>query len=90
MTHYLPLYFPEAEPFIASSRSEWFLDVFLFAPIPADVLTLTKAAFLNKTVRSDVGHPTVRRKLVAEYYETAKRSVGIPVLLAPLPWRCSA
>jgi len=80
MTHYLPLYFPEAEPFIASSRSEWFLDVFLFAPIPADVVALTKAAFLNKTVKSDEGHPTVRRKLVAEYYETAKRSVGIPVL----------
>jgi transposase len=28
MTHYLPLYFPEAEPFIASSRSERFLNVF--------------------------------------------------------------
>lgn len=80
MTHYLPLYFPEAEPFIASSRSEWFLNVFLFAPIPADVLALTKAAFLKRTVASDEGHPTVRRKLVAEYYETAKRSVGIPVL----------
>ncbi len=79
MTHYLPLYFPEAEPFIASSRSEWFLDVFLLAPIPADVLAFTKAAFLKKTVKSDEGHPTVRRRLVAEYYETAKQSVGIPV-----------
>jgi len=80
MTHYLPLYFPEAEPFIASSRSEWFLDVFLLAPIPADVLAFTKAAFLKKTVKGDEGHPTVRRRLVGEYYETAKRSVGIPVL----------
>jgi len=79
MTHYLPLYFPEAEPFIASSRSEWFLDVFLLAPIPADVLSWTKAAFLKKTVKGDEGHPTIRRKLVAEYYETAKSSVGIPV-----------
>ncbi len=79
MTHYLPLYFPEAEPFIASSRSEWFLDVFLLAPIPADVLAFTKAAFLKRTVRGDEGHPTVRRKLVAEYYETARHSVGIPV-----------
>jgi transposase len=80
LTHYLPLYFPEAEPFIASSRSEWFLDVFLLAPIPADVLAFTKAAFLKKTVKGDEGHPTVRRRLVGEYYETAKRSVGIPVL----------
>jgi len=79
MSHYLPLYFPEAEPFIASTRSEWFLNVFLLAPIPTDVLAFTKAGFLKKTVKGDEGHPTVRRRLVAEYYETAKQSVGIPV-----------
>lgn len=27
----------------------------------------------------NAGHPTVRRRLVAEYYETAKLSVGLPV-----------
>ena len=78
MTHYLPLYFPEAQCFIASSRSEWFLDVFRFAPCPAAVLQYTKAAFIKKTVKN-AGHPTVRRKLVGEYYETAKQSVGLPV-----------
>jgi len=31
MTHYLPLYFSGSGPFIGSSRSEWFLDVFLLA-----------------------------------------------------------
>ena len=80
MTHYLPLYFPEAEAFIASSRSEWFLDVFLLAPIPADVLAYTKSEFIAKVVKGSEGHPTVRRRLVGEYYETAKKSVGIPVL----------
>jgi len=79
MTHYLPLYFPEAEPFVASSRSEWFLEVFFVAPSPSAVLKFSLSAFLKKTVKGDAGHPTVRRKLVAEYYETAKRSVGIPV-----------
>jgi transposase len=79
MTHYLPLYFPEAEPFLGSSRSEWFLDVFLFAPCPAEVLRFSKATFLRKTVKGDEGHPTVRRKLVAEFYETAKQSIGIPI-----------
>jgi transposase len=78
MTHYLPLYFPEAEPFLASSRSEWFLDAFRFAPCPAAVLQFTKAVFLRKTVKS-AGHPTVRRRLVSEYYEMAKESVGLPV-----------
>ncbi len=80
MTHFLPLYFPEAEQFIASSRSEWFLDVFHLAPCPSDVLAYTKAAFLKKTVKGNEGHPTVRRRLVGEYYETAKQIVGIPVL----------
>jgi transposase len=79
MTHYLPLYFPEAEPFLGSSRSEWFLDVFLLAPCPAEVLKYSKATFLRKTVKGDEGHPTVRRRLVAEFYETAKESVGIPI-----------
>jgi len=78
MTHYLPLYFPEAEPFIASTRAEWFLDVFRFAPCPAAVLKYSKAAFIKRTVKN-AGHPTVRRKLVDEYYETAKQSAGLPV-----------
>jgi transposase len=80
MTHYLPLYFPEAEAFVASSRSEWFLDVFLLAPLPADVLAFTKAEFIKKAVKGSEGHPTVRRRLVGEYYESARKSVGIPVL----------
>jgi transposase len=79
MTHYLPLYFPEAEPFLGSSRSEWFLDVFIFAPCPSEVLKHSKAAFLRKTVKGDAGHPTVRRRLVAEFYDTARESVGIPI-----------
>jgi transposase len=87
MTHYLPLYFPEAEPFLGSSRSEWFLDVFLFAPCPAEVLKYSKATFLRRTVKGDEGHPTVRRRLVAEFYETAKESVGIPIEAGSIPMR---
>ena len=87
MTHYLPLYFPEAEPFLGSSRSEWFLDVFTFAPCPAEVLKYSKATFLRKTVKGDEGHPTVRRRLVAEFYETARESVGIPIKAGSIPMR---
>ena len=87
MTHYLPLYFPEAEPFLGSSRSEWFLDVFILAPCPAEVLKHSKATFLRKTVKGDAGHPTVRRRLVAEFYETARESVGIPIKAGSIPMR---
>ena len=33
-THYLPLYFPEAEPFVTTARAEWFLNVLHDAPCP--------------------------------------------------------
>jgi len=85
MTHFLPLYFPEAEPFLGKARAEWFLEVFLFAPCPAEVLKHSKATFLRKTVKNDEGRPTLRRRLVAEYYETAKESVGIPIEAGSIP-----
>lgn len=77
-THYLPLYFPEAERFISTARAEWFLDVLHVAPCPSVVLKYSKNAFVKKFTAAG-GKVTVRQRLVAEYYETAKESVGIPV-----------
>jgi transposase len=77
-THYLPLYFPEAERFISTARAEWFLDVLYVAPCPSAVLKYSKKAFVKKFTAAG-GKITVRQRLVAEYYETARESVGIPV-----------
>ncbi len=77
-THYLPLYFPEAEHFISTPRAEWFLEVLKVAPCPSVVLTYSKKAFVEKFTASG-GRITMRQRLVADYYETAKKSVGIPV-----------
>jgi transposase len=77
-THYFPLYFPEAQQFVSTSRSEWFLEVLRAAPCPAAVLTYTKSSFVKKFT-SRGGKITVRQRLVAEYYETAKESVGVPI-----------
>jgi len=46
VTHHLPLYFPEAERYLHSSRAEWFTDLLLFTPCPAAVRRYTKAAFV--------------------------------------------
>jgi transposase len=46
ITHHLPLYFPEAERYLHSSRAEWFTQLLLFAPCPAAVRQYTKAAFV--------------------------------------------
>jgi hypothetical protein len=35
LTHHLPLYFPEAERYLHSSRAEWFTELLLFTPCPA-------------------------------------------------------
>ena len=35
VTHHLPLYFPEAERYLHSSRAEWFTDLLVFTPCPA-------------------------------------------------------
>jgi transposase len=37
LTHHLPLYFPEAERYLHSSRAEWFTELLLFTPCPAAV-----------------------------------------------------
>ncbi len=78
MTHYFPLYFPEAERFASNPRTEWFLEVLHVAPCPAVVLGFTKKTFVKRFTAAG-GHFTSRQRLVAEYYETAKESVGIPV-----------
>ncbi len=78
MTHYLPLYFPEAEPFLSNPRGEWFLEVMRIAPCPSTVLQYTKRTFVKRFTAAG-GHFTSRQSLVASYYEIAKESVGIPV-----------
>ena len=37
VTHHLPLYFPEAERYLHSSRAEWFTDLLQLTPCPAAV-----------------------------------------------------
>jgi transposase len=78
-THYLPLYFPEAQPFISTPRAEWFLEVLHEAPCPSAVLKRSKKAFVKKFTAAG-GRITLRQRLVGDYYEAAKESVGIPVV----------
>lgn len=77
-THYFPLYFPEAERFLGTPRTEWFLKVLQAAPCPAVILRYSKKSFVRKFTAKG-GKITMRQRLVSEYYEAAKESVGIPV-----------
>ena len=53
VTHHLPLYFPEAERYLHSSRAEWFTDLLLFTPCPAAVRRYTEGGLYRGGARAD-------------------------------------
>jgi transposase len=79
ITHHLPLYFPEAERYLHSSRAEWFTALLLFAPCPAAVRQYSKAAFVKVASAQIAGRKVDRARWLADFYETACHSVGLPV-----------
>jgi transposase len=78
LTHYLPLYFPEAERFHRSSRSDWFLAFLEAFPSPYLIAAMTKDDFVI-SASPVIGRRVGKAALLADIYETAKTSVGLPV-----------
>lgn len=77
-THYLPLYFPEAERFAGNSRSDWFLAFLEQFPTPALITAMSEEAFIE-AAWSVVGKKVAKRRLLADIYATAADSIGLPV-----------
>lgn len=79
LTHHLPLYFPEAERYLHSSRAEWFTELLLFTPCPAAVRRYSKTAFVTAASEQLRGRKVDKARWLADFYDTACRSVGVPV-----------
>lgn len=79
VTHHLPLFFPEAEQYLHSARAEWFCSVLHLTPCPAAVRRYTKPAFVAAALNAVEGHKADKRRWLADFYETAQRSAGLPV-----------
>lgn len=79
VTHHLPLYFPEAERYLHSSRAEWFTALLLFAPCPAAIQRYSKAAFVTAASAHVAGRKVDRARWLADFYDTASHSLGLPV-----------
>lgn len=79
-THYLPLYFPEIDRFRHNSRSEWFFAFLNRFPTPASIVALDRDAFIA-AAWDVVGRKVSKARLLADIYETARASVGLPVSL---------
>ena len=78
LTHYLPLYFPEAERFHRSSRTDWFLAFLEKYPTPGMITAMSRDAFIADAWQV-VGRKVSKERLLSDVYATAVDSVGLPV-----------
>ena len=78
LTHYLPLYFPEAERFHRSSRTDWFLAFLEKHPSPQMISDMGREAFVADAWEV-VGRKVSKEQLLSDVYATAISSVGLPV-----------
>jgi transposase len=78
LTHYLPLYFPEAERFHRSSRTDWFLAFLEKYPSPHMISAMSRDAFIADAWQV-VGRKVSKEQLLSDIYATAASSVGLPV-----------
>lgn len=80
LTHYLPLYFPEADRFRQSARSDWFFAFLDAFPTPGSITALNKQAFIA-AAWDVVGRKVSKERLLGDIYETARTSIGLPIPL---------
>jgi len=78
LTHYLPLYFPEAAKYFHASRAEWFTSLLLTFPNPASVLKHSQEGFI-KAAQAVSGRKVNKAAWLKDFYETARESIGLPV-----------
>jgi transposase len=77
-THYLPLYFPEAERFLNSTRNDWFFAFLDRFPVPASITAFGKEAFVGAAWHV-VGRKVSKARLLGDIYETAQSSIALPI-----------
>ena len=78
LTHYLPLYVPEAERCHRSSRTDWFLAFLEKYPTPGMITTMSRDAFTADAWQV-VGRKLSKERLLSDSYATSVVSVGLPV-----------
>lgn len=78
LTHYLPLYWSEAERFHRSTRSDWFLAFLERYPSPHFISAMEQETFIADAWEV-VGRKVSKERLLADIYQTAKSSVGLPI-----------
>jgi transposase len=78
LTHYLPLYFPEADKYFCSTRAEWFSRVLHEFPSPHIISKMSEEQFIKDSWKL-VGRKVNKTEILKDFYKTASRSIGLPV-----------
>lgn len=78
LTHYLPLYFPEAQKYWCTSRAEWFSQLLLKFSNPAGIKKYTQEEFIQ-AAWDVVGRKVNKTMWLLDFYKTAAESIGLPV-----------
>ena len=77
LTHYLPLYFPEAEHFKGNSRTDWFLAFLRQFPTPRSITKLTEEEFIDSAWKI-VGRKVSKQQVLSNIYAIASSSIALP------------
>ena len=78
MTHFLPLYFPEAQKYFHTSRALWFSSLLFRFPCPSSVLKYSREEFIE-AAKGVAGRKVNKMAWLTDFYETAASSIGLPV-----------
>jgi transposase len=89
LTHYLPLYFPEAERFRGTARSDWFLALLELFPIPAMITALEKDAFIAAAWDA-VGRKVSNIACSQTFTRRRRHRSACRSIRPPMPSPCSA
>lgn len=76
--HYFPLYFPEAEKYMQSTRAQWFIHLLLAFPCPQAIRQVTEQCFVEQGYQLP-GRKVNKKAWLREFYHMACQSVGLPV-----------
>jgi len=78
LTHYLPLYFPEAEKYMTNTRAQWFMHLLERYPCRAAVVKFSQEEFIEDAWTYS-GRKVSKRAFLEDLWETATQSIGLPV-----------
>jgi len=78
LTHYLPLYFPEAEKYMTTNRAQWFTHLLERYPCRSAVLKFAQDEFV-KDAWAYVGRKVNKTAFLDDFYRTADKTIGLPV-----------